>query len=399
MQANLNHPMINMTRHLIFLVLVGYLLSPFGGECQTSSYSVTVNISGRVDTSDIAVKDIYTLFKSYLEARPDSIYDNPYWNKKEKKERLTGNPAIYYTPLYEYKVSPKVIFNLWKPFVLSIERVSDDKYKMRIALIKDEMEPDKILTILNLNAIKEEGRWVLENTFHDIVASWVTVHYKYINYSYPKSHVFNEELAKRSIAYCDSIKNVLGINANDTFTYFVCDNPDEMGLLFGYEYYYLNYTTGLTSKWLNQIYSAKGNEFYPHEFMHIILKGIGNDTRNYLVEEGLACFLGEFNTMKYRNRILNLAKDYEAHKPTFDLEHLLLNTTEHNAYQTAYPTGSVIAEIIYDLKGYPGIVKLCEADTRKSEDILKEVCNISGLNKTQFERKFREKLQAYESVK
>lgn len=391
--------MDKLTHAFVFLILGSLLFYSIEGKCQSEPYSVTVNISGRVDTSEVDIKSIYTLFKAYLEARPDSIYDNPYWNKKEKEERFSGNPAIFYTPLYEYNISPKRIFSIWKPFVLSIERVNDVKYKMRIALMKEEMEPDKILTILNLNAIKEDGRWVLENTFHDIVESWETVDFKYIKYSYPKSHVFNVDLANQSIVYCDSIKNLLGIKSIDSFSYFVCDNPDEMGLLFGYEFYYLNYTTGLTTKWLNQIFSAKGNEFYPHEFMHIILKGIGDDLRNYLVEEGLACFLGEFNTIKYRNRILRLAKDYNAHKPTFDLENLLLNKTESSGYQTAYPTGSVIAEIVFEEKGYPGIVKLCKADTRKAEDILKVICSISGLNKNQFERKFREKLLAYESLK
>ena len=266
-----------------------------------------------------------------------------------------------------------------------------------MALIKDEAEPDKILTILNLNAIRDNGNWVLENTFHDIVKSWESVNYKYINYVYPKSHSFNQILAQKSIDFCDSIKKVLDIKLNDTFSFYLSDNPDEMGLLFGYEFYYLNYTTGLTTKWLNQIFSAKGNEFYPHEFMHIILKGIGNDSRNYLIEEGLACFLGEFNTPRYKSRISKLSKDYLVNKPTYDLESLVLNKAENNGYQSAYPTGSIIAEIIYESRGYSGIIELCKADTRKSEDILRIIYKITGLNKKGLVKKFREKLILYGS--
>ncbi|AMS27440.1 hypothetical protein AEM51_10840 [Bacteroidetes bacterium UKL13-3] len=382
---------------LFFLIQIGLVALLSNAMGQSNPYTVTVNISGRIDTTEKNTRDIYYLFKNYLESRPDSLYDNPYWNNKEKRERQSGNPAIFYTPLYEYNISPKRIFNTWKPFILSIEKLELNKYKIRVALIKDEAEPDKILTILNLNAIRDNGNWVLENTFHDIVKSWESVNYKYINYVYPKSHSFNQILAQKSIDFCDSIKKVLDIKLNDTFSFYLSDNPDEMGLLFGYEFYYLNYTTGLTTKWLNQIFSAKGNEFYPHEFMHIILKGIGNDSRNYLIEEGLACFLGEFNTPRYKSRISKLSKDYLVNKPTYDLESLVLNKAENNGYQSAYPTGSIIAEIIYESRGYSGIIELCKADTRKSEDILRIIYKITGLNKKGLVKKFREKLILYGS--
>src|SRR6478735_10599703 len=96
---------------LFFLLQIGLLGIVTNAIGQSNPYSVVINISGRVDTSESVQRDIYYLLKNYLESRPDSIYDNPYWNANEKKERAGGNPAIFYTPLYEYKVSPNTIFS------------------------------------------------------------------------------------------------------------------------------------------------------------------------------------------------------------------------------------------------------------------------------------------------
>jgi hypothetical protein len=168
-----------------------------------------------------------------------------------------------------------------------------------------------------------------------------------------------------------------------------------MGLLFGFDYYYLNYTTGMTYKWLNQIFSSNAGEYYPHEFVHIVLNDYKNSKCSYLVEEGLACFLGEFGSEKYKWRVVRLAQDYLRNLPTYSLDTLFINGADWNGYQTSYPTGSILAEIIYEKKGYDGIRKLCESPTENSTEIYQAIKSITGLNKTQFEKIFRSKLKSY----
>ncbi len=43
---------------------------------------------------------------------------------------------------------------------------------LRVAFIKYKDEPDKILTILRVNAILENGKWVLQNTINDYLNNW-----------------------------------------------------------------------------------------------------------------------------------------------------------------------------------------------------------------------------------
>lgn len=380
-----------MKKSILFLLLIASVYT----KAQTIPDLIEVNISGRVDTTDTDIRQIYFLFKTYLQTRPDSIRFNPNWSKQEQDKAFKGNIALFYTPFYNLGADPKTIFSIWKPFILSIEPKNKGKYLIRVALIKNENEPDKILTILNLNAVFEEDKWVLQNTIEDFKGNWSKKSYKYLNYYFPPNYRFNEKLAEKAIDYCDSICHVLKINNVDTFSYFICDNADQMGLLFGYEFYYLNYTTGLTIKWRNELYSANNSEFYPHEFMHMLFVKLNNDSINYMIEEGLACFLGELGTEKYTSQILKLAKDYLSEMPSYTLDNLLNNSASWNGYQTAYPTGSILAEIVFDKTGYDGLRKLIQSNTTSEKDISMVIQKITKLNKVQLEREFKMKLKKY----
>jgi hypothetical protein len=374
----------------ILIILFISAISIYG---QSKKYTVEVNISSRVDTLyNQEKKDIYYLFKNYLEARPDSFYNNPFWTNKEKVGPDSSVISEFYKGFYSLQLPPDKLFANWKPFILTIENLNEKKYRLRIALISDTLSSDKILTILNINAIKENNKWVLENTFKDVVNSWQTRQFKYIKYVYPSDYQFNEKLAQKSVMFCDSIAKQLKINKIDSFTYFICDNPDKMGLLFGFEFYNQNYTTGMTSLSTKRIFSAKRNEFYPHEFMHMVLNNSIKDTMDYLLQEGLCCFLGEFGTERYEDRFFYLADDYLKNKPTYTLHHLLTNTANYNGYSTAYSTGSVIIEIIYDKKGFEGIIQLLKSNSGTEEYIYKTIYAITKLNKVEFEKEFRKKL-------
>ncbi len=379
-------------KQLFFIVLVVLVKISFG---QIKSDSIDVFISGRVDTTNKDIGEIYTVFKKYLQTRPDSIRYNTNWNKLEQSKGYKGNIALFYTPFYNLGADPQTIFNIWKPFILTIEPKSKEKYLLRVALVKSEESPDKLLTILNINAVFENGSWVLQNTIVDYIDNWNTKTHKYLKYQFPQGYPFNPELAEKSIKHCDSIAQILNVDNIDTFTYFICNNADEMGELFGYEYYYLNYTKGLTVKWRKEIYSSNNSEYYPHEFMHMIFNSVNSDSISYLIEEGLACFLGEYGTEKYKTQINKLAYDYLNQKPTYTFDNLLNNVASWNGYQTAYPVGSILAEIVYEKSGYIGLRTLIESNTQTSSQIIKTMQKITKRNKKGLEKEFRQKLSGY----
>lgn len=381
-------------KQIFFLSVL--IVCVFAVNGQTSKYSVEVNISSRVDTTyNIDKKEIYHLFKNYLEARPDSFYNNPYWTQKEKDPKDSSVISEFYVGFYSLHLKPAILFANWKPFILTIEQVSINKYLLRVALISDTLSADKVLTILNINAVLENNKWLLENNFNDIVSSWKTQQFKHIKYVYPPTYNFNESLAEKSVTFCDSVARLLNISKLDTFNYYICDNPDKMGILFGYEFYNQNYTTGLTRLFKKQIFSAKGNEYYPHEFMHMLLINSFKDTLDYMLQEGLCCFLGENNTQKYEYAFIYLANDYLNDMPSFTFSNLLTNSANSNGYNTAYPTGSLIVEIIFKRRGFNGIKQLLNSKANSEETICKTIQKITGLNKKQFELEFRQLLKQH----
>ncbi len=376
------------------LIIIYSLIFMIPVSAQNTTYKVPLAISGRVDTTQNEVRSIYYLLKNYLESSPDSIYNNPYWNSWEKELDTFSNPALFYIPFYNFQVKPSVIFDIWKPFILSIEQIDKAKYNCRIALIKKDDTPDKILTIISINVVSENNKLVLQNNIVDLENKWVSKQYKYIKFVYPNDYQFNDSLANKSIKFCDSICAQLNLNAPKLFTYFICKSPDQLGLLLGYDFFYLNYTTGITNKSRNQIFSSVNNEYYPHEFIHMILSDT-NNYRGYIIEEGIASFLGEFNSPKYINQINNLAIDIKAKNISFNLTELLTGNIENISYQSVYPTGSLIVEIVFEKSGFVGLKSLINGNTSTPDEIYKSIKTITGLSKKQLESEFLRKINLY----
>jgi hypothetical protein len=127
----------------------------------------------------------------------------------------------------------------------------------------------------------------------------------------------------------------------------------------------------------------------------MLFSSLNNDSINYIIEEGLACFFGELGTEKYKTQISRLAKDYLTNKPTYTIDNLINNSSTWNGYQTAYPTGSILAEITFEKSGYDGLRKLIQLNTKTDSDIYNAIRQITKLTKAQLEKEFRIRLKMY----
>jgi antitoxin component of MazEF toxin-antitoxin module len=52
---------------------------------QQNSDKIELLVSNRVVTRSTDIKSILELYENYYKSNPDSIHDNLYWNKQEKK--------------------------------------------------------------------------------------------------------------------------------------------------------------------------------------------------------------------------------------------------------------------------------------------------------------------------
>ncbi|SOE23808.1 hypothetical protein SAMN06298216_4189 [Spirosomataceae bacterium TFI 002] len=378
-------------RKLLFLLF--FLAGLNSVSAQDDSNKLSLLVSSRVDTTSSDVRSIINLYESYYASKPDSIYDNPFWNKKEKE--LYEDFDFSRVSIFQGGMNANLLFKYFSPFVMSVEPIGE-KYQIRVLFSSATTDPkyagSKVWCIQKLNAIKENQRWVLENLIVDITSKWNAKKLDYFNYIFPPNHEFNEVEAQLGKSYCDEIIRRFNPNYNGSFNYYVTSSKDDMGLLENFDYYFVGITSGKARE--GMILTANGNENYPHEFVHKLLPI--NSQRGQVIEEGLAVYLGtKQNQQEYEKLMSKLAFDLNKKSDKVNFKSVLSQAVTYNGYQTAYPTGAGICELVHELRGDNGLSQLLHADTSGYQEILEAACSITMLTENELEAKWETTIQKY----
>lgn len=370
----------------LFLLLFSY------SQAQESA-ELSLSLSNRVDKTNTEVMAVVELYKNYFESKPDSIYDNPYWNKAEKNKY--DDFDFSRQSIFQGGMDAPALFKYFNPFVMSVEPIGD-KYQIRVMFSNNATDEkyvgSKIWCIHKLNAVKENGNWVLENLMVELTEKWNSKTVGHINYIYPPSHSFDEDEAQEAREFCDEIIRRFNPTYNGQFSFYLTNNIDDMGLLENFDYYFVGVTTGKAREFM--ILSAKGNENYPHEFVHKLLPT--NENRGKVIDEGLAVFLGtKEDNDKYSKDLSELAVDLEKNSEKINFDSLISQKVRFNGYQTAYPAGAALCELVYMLKGDDGLIKLMKSNTIDFENIIISMSEITNLNRNQIKSEWTKILKKY----
>jgi hypothetical protein len=268
----------------------------------------------------------------------------------------------------------------YNPFVMSVEAVGE-KYQIRVMYSSSVPDPDfigsKVWCIHKLNAVKENGNWVLENLMVELTKKWESKSVGVIDYVYPPAHSFNDDEARQAEQFCQDIIERFNPEYNSTFKYFVTSSVDDLGLLENFDYYFVGVTTGKARE--HMLMTSKGNEFYPHEIVHKLLPV--NSKRGYVIEEGMAEFLGtRVDKDEYEARMKNLAVILKITSEKINFESVVSQREAYDGFQTAYPAGAGICELVFNMKEDQGLSDLMYTDTSDYDNLIKSVCEITGLS-------------------
>lgn len=364
---------------VLFLLIFPIFSSSLYG--QNSENRITLLISSRVDTLDKNVREVLTLYENYFNSKPDSIYNNPYWNTHEKE--LYDDFDFSRSSIFQGGMNPMQLAQIYPPFILSVEPIQE-KYQIRILFSSPTTDEkyvgSKVWCIQKLNAVKQGDKWLLENLIVEITKNWKSETVGFIKYIFPNTLDFNFNRAVEADNFCKEIIKTYHPQYKDSLTFFLTDNIDEMGLFENFDYYFVGMTKGKSCE-NGKILSANGDEFYPHEFIHALLPK--NNKRGYIIDEGLAVFLGtKKNSDEYNSLIAKLSNDVKLKKVTF--ESVVSQKIRFNGYQTAYPAGAIICEIIYKYKGTDGIKQLISEDTSNYNNIINTITKITDLQLEEF---------------
>ncbi len=148
---------------------------------------------------------------------------------------------------------------------------------------------------------------------------------------------------------------------------------------------YAGFSTGYTSMADGSITTTKG-PFHAHELVHLAFS-TKNNTRNYLVEEGCAYYLGSrlYNAKSYQENMRKLCQDIVNKDTVYSIANLINQSPKipWNGYSYKYPFGALLCQMVYQKQGAAGLRELMFTDTYKTEELTQTLMNILGFNKKQ----------------
>ena len=266
---------LSITLSLIFSGLFG----------QDTTY-VHVNTGVNVQNEDI--KSIIELWKNYIHSNPDGLQSSPYWNEEEKAAfknfdflSFEFGRQWYNRPYY-------------KSTILSIDPV-DEYYQIKtlFAYVLDTGNIE-VLCSMNVYAKKVNERFKLYNSLPIYTRDWQQQMTRNIQYHFPASHVFNPALADSMNVFIDDLKTKFKIDTTYAITFYFADDWDVIQQAKGLDYYAgmgnIPKSQGRQNGLNKMVFSGAGDEWYPHELVHIYL--YPEFPKGGFFHEGIASFLG-----------------------------------------------------------------------------------------------------------
>jgi hypothetical protein len=333
------------------------------GSANLANSQVRLKLTARVDTTQTDTRAVYKLLESYLNAKPDSLYANPYWNAAEVSYYVTQRreKVDLAAPFLFAGITAKQTFTTYQPTVLSIEPVGA-KYVARVLLYADQA-PAWVTqsqwnppVILRYYAVRQgSGPWKLENSWLNILPQWQEYATPWIKFHYPPTFTFHPSQALRANAFCDSVVTALHLTAAQPFDFYVMNSEEELGRLFNMEYW-LGYNTGFTQKAYNRTLSGRGREQHRHEFVHMLYHPVPN----YFLAEGIATYLGGVDGhTPYQQTLRELATDLRQHHPAVTFEAIYSNKFKYALTSNPrYAAGALVYELVYRRAGLAGFAQL-----------------------------------------
>lgn len=376
-----------MIRPYITFILVFICRQLFS---QNTAFDITVH--SHVDTSKQEIKEIVSLWVNYLSSKPDSIYNNPYWNEAEKKKYRDFD----FTRLLIYQLPSAQLLSYYKPTILSVEKEGDN-YAIRTLFNADGLDgvyrKSNPWCITKLYAVKENNEWKLKNALPILTQSWKRETIGKITFVYPPEHLFNETLATRANAFCDSLSQKFQFPDWKPFDFYITKSGDELGKLLGFDFYFAGYSTGMGMKERGALFCANDSEWYPHEFVHLI---DGDNKRHPFVEEGFATWVSgqlSFET-SFETGARKLAQALsKTDTVTFeDIVHRKWGW--QNASLNYYSTGAIVCKLIYAKGGLAAIKKLLNTPPNDAA-LTKTICELLKIKPTEFDKYLRSEILKY----
>ncbi len=330
---------------------------------------IEVSHVSSVDTSDREIQAVFNHWKGYLNARPDSTYDNPYWDTDEVAESRRLGLAHFDRSaqfLFKFGLSAERYFSYFKPKVLSIEKYKKDVFKIKTIFETCQdwaNKPDFMQSPMHIVSVyckKIDSRYYLQNGIRYEVEHWKKVHKNFINYFVHPACDFDEREANKAVKFCKQIRKKFKLDKIEPIFYYITPNSEALGRLNNFDYKY-DYNTGLANMKKREIAVSKMGPCHYHEFIHVLfpLEESNEIKRPKIVTEGLATWLGGASgSLEFEKELMDFSKEIQFND-TLLLSDILDNSYFHPLDNIPlYVSGGFICKIVYEKYSVAGVKKL-----------------------------------------
>lgn len=334
-------------------IIVTLLMISINGMAQ-EIHSNSLVVLDNQKNEDIV--QINKMWNQYLMSAPDSLYDNPCWNRKEK-EKYKSYDLIRsegYMELFRMARTYKM-----KNLVLSITPIEDNLYDIHSMYYwANWHEYPYVLCTTHVLAFKDEdGKFVLGNWLGYYSRDWKTITRGKITYHYQTCKKDNKKI-KKSSEFLAFLEKTFDIHVDHLDVYISSGRKESMRLKgFGYDFGQTAVSdandVGATTDIDNCIiYSnAKKGEYYQHEMLRFVISQYNYP--HHLLSDGLAEYYSDDCMMRgcsFKELFMNL-NGFLVEHPEIDLgkfEHVDSgNRTESN-----YLIGLLLVKMIDERCGF-----------------------------------------------
>lgn len=339
---------------------------------------IEVEIHSRVDTTKSEIKEIATLWENYLNSEPDKISDNPYWNEEEKAKYKDFD----FSRTLLYKFPSNQLLRNFRPKILSIEK-EGEQYGIRTIYSADGLEGEYRTSdpwaIQKVYAVRENNQWRLKNSLPVITNNWNRKAVGKITFIYSSDHTFNEELAVKANEFCNQVKDEFNFPDWKPFDFYITESGDELGRLLNFDFFSAGYTTGIGFNEKRILLSGIGSEYYPHEFVHLI---VPKAERHSLIEEGFATWKGGQDGKAFEESASRFANELSKNDTVTFVD--VLNRKWGWQYAAYYTTGAILCDSAYKKGGVKLVNELLKI-SNDNEKLVDNLCLIFGIENRNFD--------------
>ena len=376
-------------RRIPWFLFYALCASLLGNSLACAQQAGDVLISNGVYLNDPTIKEVSDLWQNYLHSRPDSSYDNPFWNDQEKKGYKSADllTQTHLGNIYE-------LMKGYKPTILSITP-TEGYYKIRTLFAQQAdsgfCDPVAITVVY---AKKTLGKYVLYNSLPIATKDWQHHTVGSLTFVFPSYHNYDPSLAKKLSLFIDSIATLLH-QPTKAATYYFADTKEELYHAQGLDYFIgegnKQTPAGFTDADNNIIYGAGVGEWYPHEFVHLYVNPIYPKADPFLLE-GIATLFGGSKGYSLNWHIRHADSLFRVNKD-INIDSSFSNTWSANLdYMTgpSYLFGGLICKMAYEKGKIDLLLKVLKYGPTPEEGrykVLKEIFGIERKDSAAYLRK------------